>query len=105
MYKMMYLDQHGNTMRSLELDPPVDSDDLLVSVSLHRDGPSEEEEGEGRDHGGVVEEDCSALDLRVEYDKLVVERSLVRVDRLWVELYFGLLFIQPGRPSITQYIV
>ena len=80
MYKMMYLDQHGNTMRSLELDPPVDSDDLLVSVSLHRDGPSEEEEGEGRDHGGIVEEYCSALDLGVENDKLVVERGLVRVD-------------------------
>ena len=77
---MQDLDQHGNAVGSLELDPLVDSNDLLVSVSLDRDVSSEEEEGEGRDHTRVMEEHRRTLDLGVVDDKLVVESSLVRVD-------------------------
>ena len=60
-------------VRSLKLDPLVNRDDLLVSISLDRDITSEEEEGEWGDHGGVVEEHGRTLDLGVVDEKLVVK--------------------------------
>ena len=78
-------------MGGLELDPLVHSNDLLVAVSVHRYTASKEEQWEGRDHGGVVQEHGRALDLGVVDEELVVKRSLVTVDRLWVELDFVIL--------------
>lgn len=60
-------------MRSLELDPLINSNDLLVPISLNGDGSSKEQEGEGWDHGRVMEEYRRALDFGVVDDKFVVK--------------------------------
>ena len=60
-------------MGGLELDPLVHSNDLLVAVSVHRYAASKEEQWEGRDHRGVVQEHGRALDLGVIDEELVVK--------------------------------
>ena len=105
-------------MRSLKLDPLVYSDNLLVPISLHWYVPPKEEQREGRDHGGVMEEDGRALHLGVVDNKLVVKWRLITVDRLWVEFDFSIVSKQlwwpveyscvhcptAPRPSATMYI-
>ena len=66
-------------MRSLEHDPLVHCNSLLLPIPLHRDVTSEEEQREGRDHAGVVQEYRCALDFSVVDEEFGLECCLIRV--------------------------
>lgn len=90
----IYLHQLCYLWRSLEHYPVIHGNGVLVSVPPHSYVSPKEEQGEGRDERGIVQEHCRALHLGVVDHVLAAEERLITVDRLGVELDLAILGVE-----------